>query len=133
MFKPLFKLILVFIVFSLLSSCAVSPDEMELLDRGFSSYDRAIRWGDYTRARSFHKNSPILSDIERRRLKFYKVTDYNILQKDIPDSHNAYLIVEIKYYKNDRPIIKSVTVRQHWKRDGESKTWYLDTPFPKFR
>lgn len=133
MFKPFFKLIFVFAIFSSLPSCAVSPDEMELLDRGFSSYDRAIRWGDFTRARSFHKNSPILPDIERRRLKFYKVTDYQILQKDISDSHNAYLIVEIKYYKNDRPIIKSVTVRQHWKRDGESKTWYLDTPFPKFR
>ena len=133
MFKSLFKLILVVAVFSSLPSCSVSPDAMVLLDRSTSSYDRAIRWGDFGRAKSFHKNDPVLSDIERRRLKLYKVTSYKILQNETPDRHNAYLFVEIKYYRNDRPIIKSISVKQHWKREKESKTWYLETAFPKFK
>lgn len=131
--KSLFKLILVFAIFSSLPSCSVTPDEMVLLDRANMSYDRAIRWGDFGRAKSFHKDSPVLSDLERRRLKLYRVTDYKVLQNDTPNRHNSYLLVEIKYYKNDRPVIKSVTVKQHWKRDGESEIWYLDSPFPKFR
>jgi hypothetical protein len=131
--KSLFKLVLVLMMVSSLFSCAISPDEMELLDRSTRSYERAIRWGEFSRAKSFHKNSPMLSDLERRRLKFYRVTDYSILQNDTPDRHNSYLLVEIKYYKNDRPVIKSFTVKQHWKRDKESKLWYLNSPFPKFR
>lgn len=133
MVKLLFKFVFVFVIYSSLSSCAVGPDEMVLLDRSISSYDRAIRWAEYSRAKSFHKSDPVLSDLERRRLKLYRVTDYKILQNDTPNVHNAYLLVEIKYYKNDRPVIKSLTVKQHWKREEESKTWYLDTPFPNFR
>lgn len=131
--KAIFKLVLVFTLFSSLYSCAVSPDEMVLLDRSIMSYERAIRWGDFARAKSFHKNDPTLSDLERRRLKLYRVTGYSTLQNDVQDRHNAYLYVEVKYYKNDRPVIKTITSKQHWKRDNDSKTWYLDSPFPKFR
>ena len=133
MVKLVSKLILVFTIFSSLPSCSVTPDEMVLLDRSTMSYDRAIRWGDFVRAKSFHKNSPLLSDLERRRLKLYRVTGYTVLQNDTPDRHNSYLMVEIKYYKNDHPVIKTVTVKQHWKRDKESKIWYLETPFPKIK
>jgi len=131
--KAIFKLVLVFTLFSSLYSCAVSPDEMVLLDRSIMSYERAIRWGDFTRAKSFHKKDPTLSDLERRRLKLYRVTGYSTLQNDVRDRHNAYLYVEVKYYKNDRPVIKTITLKQHWKRDNDSKIWYLDSQFPKFR
>lgn len=131
--KSLFKLVLVFTIFSSLFSCSLSPDAMVTLDKSIMSYERAVRWGEFTRAKSFHKDAPTLSDLERRRLKLYKVTAYKTLQNDTPNRHNAYLLVEIKYYKNDRPVIKSMTVKQHWKREAESEIWYLDTPFPKFR
>ena len=51
----------------------------------------------------------------------------------LPNLKNAYMLVEIKYYKNDRPVIKTITVRQHWKWEEKSEIWYIDTPFPKFR
>ena len=133
MVKRLVKLILIFTISTSLFSCAISPDEMELLDTSVRSYERAIRWGEFGRAKSFHKSDPALSDIERRRLKLYRVTDYATLQNDTPDRHNSYLFVEIKYYKNDHPVIKSITVKQHWKRDKEGKIWYLDSAFPKFK
>lgn len=133
MVKSLFKFVLVFTIFISLFSCSLTPDPMVLLDRTVNSYERAIRWGGFARAKSFHKNAPALSDLERRRLKFYRVTGYATLQNDTPDQHNSYLVVEIKYYKNDRPVIKTITVKQHWKREKESQLWYLDSSFPKFR
>lgn len=133
MVTRLFKLVLVFIIFISLLSCSLSPDEMVLLDRSIRSYEKAIRWGDFTRAKSFHKNASMLSDLERRRLKFYRVTGYSILQNNTPDRNNSHLLVEIKYYKNDRPVIKTFTINQYWKREEGSKIWYLDSPFPKFR
>lgn len=133
MLKSLLKFVLLFTILVSVVSCAISPGPMKVLDRSVKSYDRAIRWGDFARAKSFHKDAPTLTDIERRRLKLYRVTDYTILRNDTPNEHNAYLTVDIKYYKNDRPVIKSVVVKQHWKREKESKIWYINTPFPKFR
>lgn len=133
MFKSLFKLAFVFTIFSSLFSCALSPDVMVVLDNSTKSYERAIRWGDFGRAKSFHKAAPTLSDLQRRRLKLYRVTDYKMLQNDTLNGNNAYLLVEIKYYKNDRPVIKSIIVKQHWKRAEKSEVWYIDSPFPDFK
>ena len=132
MFNRLFKLVSLFIVSIVLFACTTT-DEMALLDLQTMSYERAVRWGEFTRAKSFHKDAPLLSDLERRRLKYYRVTDYSVLNTSTPDSNNSYLIVEIKYYKNDRPVIKSIVVKQHWKREKESEVWYLNSPYPKFK
>ena len=131
--KSLFKLALVFTMLSSLFSCSLTPDAMVVLESSISSYERAIRWGEFDRAKSFHKAASTLSDLERRRLKFYRVTDYQTLQNDTANEHNAYLLVEIKFYKNDRPVIKTITVKQHWKREKKSEVWYLDSPFPEFK
>lgn len=133
MVKLLSKFVLLLIVMSSLASCAISPDPMQLLDSSTRSYERAIRWGEFTRAKSFHKSSPVLPDLERRRLKLYRVTGYTVLQQDIMNKHNAYLMVEIKYVKKDKQVIKTITSKQHWKREKESKTWYLESSFPRFK
>lgn len=123
---------LLVVLFSSLLSCSTT-DEMEALDASVRAYERAIRWGDFTLAKSFHKNDSELSDLERRRLKFYRLTSFSILSNDTPDKQNSYSVVEIKYYKNDRPIIKTISVKQHWKRDKGSSLWYLESDFPDFR
>jgi len=132
MIKTLFKLLFIVSISSSLFSCA-TQDEMQMLDSSLRSYERAVRWGDFTRAKSFHKNSPSLEDLERRRLKFYRVTGYNVLNQETADLYNAYVQVEIKYYRNERPVIKTIVTNQHWKRDEGSKIWYLNSAFPKFR
>ena len=133
MFKLLFKVVLVVSMVSTLFSCATSPDEMTLLDRSINSYERAIRWGDFTRAKSFHKSNHVFSDLERRRLKYYRLTGYDTLRNEIVDKHNSHLFIEVKYHKVDQAVIRSIAFKQHWKREKDSKTWYLNSSFPKFR
>ena len=132
MFNRLLKLVSLFMASMVLFACTTT-DEIELLDLQTMSYERSIRWGEFARAKSFHKDAPLLTDLERRRLKNYRVTDYSVLNTRTPDQNNSYLIVEIKYYKNDRPVIKSITVKQHWKREKESEVWYLNSPYPNFK
>lgn len=132
MVRRMFKFTVLAVVFSSLFSCA-STSEFDALDKSARSYERAIRWGEFARAKAFHKGDPVLHDIERRRLKFYRVTGYNTLSNQTPDSNNSYVLVEVKYYKNDRPVIKTISVKQHWKREEKTGIWYLDTPFPTFK
>lgn len=133
MMKPLISLVSLFAILSTLLSCATHQDEMIMLEKTTMAYERAFRWGDFARAKSFHKDESVLEDLERRRLKFYRVTGYSILQNNTPDPFNAHLLVEVKYYKHDSAVIKTINVRQHWKRDKGSKTWYLNSAFPKLR
>ncbi|MFK5914591.1 MAG: hypothetical protein QM484_09455 [Woeseiaceae bacterium] len=133
MHKIIIKLILTIIALGSFSSCAISPDAMVLLDRSIMSYERAFRWGEYSRAKSFHKNNPALSDFERRKLKLYRVTSYETLKNNTPNRFNAYILIEAKYHKVDQAIIRTFSFKQHWKRDEDSEIWYLDSPFPKFK
>ena len=132
MFNRLYKIISLFILSIALFSCS-TMNEIELLDLQTMSYERAVRWGEFARAKSFHKDSPLLSDFERRRLKNYRVTDYSVLNTRTPDDKNSYIIVEIKYYKNDKPVIKAISVKQHWQREEDSEVWYLSSSFPIFK
>lgn len=116
-----------------LAGCSSTPEEMESLDKAARSYERFIRWGEFDKAKQFHLKNPVLDDLERRRLQFYRVTAYNIVSYSTPNLKHAYMIAEIKYYKNDRPVIKTITVKQDWEYDEEKKIWSLTTPFPHFR
>ncbi len=116
-----------------LTSCAVSQDEMQALDRAVRSYERAFRWGEYATARAFHKSDPQLSDLERRRLSQYRITAFNTLRFSVNDPHHAEAMVEIRYYRNDRPVIKQITHRFRWQRDKDSDIWYITSAFPKIR
>ena len=116
-----------------LTSCAVAPDEMEMLDRATRAYERAFRWGDFARAKTYHMGETALSDLERRRLQLYKITGYDLLQVDTPDRFNSYVVVEVKYYKESNASVKTIVVKQHWKRDKDSQHWYLTTKFPNLR
>ena len=133
MAKQILNIFIIAWLLTAITSCSTMPDELEMLDKSLTSYERAIRWGDFNVAKSFHKGDPVLHPIERRRLKLYRVTDYKVLRNDTPDLNNAHLLVEIKYYKNDRPVIKTLTVRQDWKRDEKTNIWYVDSKFPEFR
>ena len=133
MLKNISTLILLLVVPFFLQSCASSKDEMEMLDSAIRAYERSFRWGEYSTAKSFHKNDAMLSDLERRRLQLYRITAYKVLQHTTPDPYNSILLIEIKYYRNDRPVVKSMTFRQHWRRLKDSKIWYVDSEFPRLR
>lgn len=133
MVRSLLKLILVFSLVSVLPSCSITPDAMEMLDRSMRSYERTFRWGDFDGAKAFHKNESTLSELKRRRLKLYRVTGYDTLQSSILDRYNAISLVEIKYIKIDRQVIKSIRAKLHWKRDKETNAWYIDSRFPMLK
>ena len=125
--------ILMLLTVLVMFGCASTPEELENLDIATRSYERFIRWGEFDRAKQFHIKDPVLEDLERRRLKFYRITGYNIIHHQNPDLKSAYIVVEIKYYKNERPVIKSITVKQKWEYDEKKKIWSITTPFPNFR
>jgi hypothetical protein len=134
MIKP--KLLIVLL--SLLPVCCVSVSEMrrmEKFEEASSIYENAIRWSDFETAGTFlnvHENPNISAKTEE--LKQFKVTSYTI-KRFLPtrDKSQVLIIAEIKYFKLNSLVVKSISDRQLWKYDSAKERWFLTSGLPNFK
>ena len=119
----------------LLSACATTPDEIELLDKSFMAYEHALRWQDYDLVIGFHKNELKKLTAEKRRyLKQFRVTGYNVVHSKVEiDNKHASQIVELKYYNIEVATVKEITVNNQWEYDEKTLRWQLTNDFPDFK
>jgi hypothetical protein len=129
-----YRLVTLLLLAVFLSGCA-SMDERKktiLLDRATRQYERAIRWGDYEDASAFRNQragAPNPDSLKRFRVTSYE-TQSTVLNEDETE---AQVVVQIKYYNEDRMQEVTLTDRQTWKYDSDQGVWYLDSPLPSFR
>jgi len=123
------------ILLMLVSACATTPDEMDLLDRSFTAYERALRWQDFDLVIAFHKNEQKKLTAEKRRfLKQFRITAYNVVYSKIdPDEKHASQTVEIKYYNTAVATVKELTITNRWEYDDKAFRWQLTNDFPDFK
>ena len=122
-----------FILLLMLSACASTPKELELLDATMSQYEKAMLWGEYGYALGLHKNGS-LSQLEQGLLQSIKVTGYEVLRTSInKDRNKAYQLVELRYFNRAYAIVRSTKVEQEWAYEPDREQWVLLTPFPSFK
>ena len=129
----LLRITMLSVLLAMLSACATTPKELEQLDLSLLSYERYIRWGEFDQARAMHKDEPVLDDLERRRLKLYRITSYNTVHRQNNSTENAFVLVEIRYYNQTRAIEKTLSHKQEWEYNKEKERWYIRSAFPDFR
>lgn len=72
--------------------------------------------------------------VNLKKLRKTKVTSYELLDREISkDKLLARQSVEIKYYKLDSMIEKTLIDTQVWEYDREEKTWRLQGGLPDFK
>ena len=102
MFKKFYlvKPTLIAFLVAIITACASTPDEIQLLNKSFTLYEHALRWQNYDVVIGFHKNEhETLTEAKRKQLKKYRVTGYNVVYTKVePDNKSATEIIEIKYY-----------------------------------
>jgi len=130
------RFITLILLATFLSGCA-SMDERKktvLLDRSTRNYESAIRWGDYATANVYRlQGSADAQATSPENLKRFRVTSYETLNTVInKDETEALIVVQIKYYDEDRMQEVTLTDRQTWKYDTEAGLWHLDSPLPAF-
>ena len=128
------KTILTFAIVAL-SACASTPDELELLDKSFTLYERALRWQDYDLIIGFHKNERDKLTAERRKyLKQFRVTAYNVVYSKIEkDNKHASQVIEIKYYNDAYATVRELTLNNKWEYDDKALRWQLTNDLPDFK
>jgi len=129
------RLITVLVLGLMLSSCGVLPsDKYNKYEITSRAYEKALRWGDFYSAYSFHVNEKPLTENERARFKRISVTKFDLIDNFIdPDEKNARQIIELKYYFEDYQVEKDITFNLKWEYDEKQKRWLITSPFPELR
>ena len=123
---------LVFI--ALLAGCASTPDEVEALDQHMKTYEKALRWGEYSYAQAMHKDSAEFDPSLMQKLREIKVSAYTSLKSIIsPDLQSARQYVEIRYFNEAYAVERVIMDDQKWEYDPVKKSWSITSPFPKFK
>ena len=131
------RLIALLLLAAFLSGCA-SMDERKktvTLDRITRHYENAIRWGDYEAANTFRRQEgSVARTPDPAALKRFRVTSYEYQSTTMNmDETEAWIVVKIGYYDEERMREVTLMDRQTWKYDTDLGQWYLVSPLPAFR
>lgn len=114
--------------------CASSFDfrRHELFTERVRQYGKLLRWSEFEAARSF-----LASDAQGRQAllpKDVRVTEYEVKQLILTeDARKAGQTVEITYFKERDPRVRTLTDLQQWEFDNERNDWFLKSGFPDFK
>lgn len=102
------------------------------LEAAVTGYGAAIRWGYYETAFGFVP--PDKRKAVPRYMENVRVTSYDVVQPPVmQDDDTATQVVHIEYLFEDVQHVHSLTDRQRWHYDPETKTWWLQSGVPQFK
>lgn len=131
------RFISVLLLAALLGGCASMEERKKTvtLVSATRHYEGAIRWGDYETANAFRFQQDAGDTTpDPENLKRFRVTSYETLSTVLnEDDTEAQIMVQIRYYDEERMKEVTLTDRQTWKYDAELVQWFLYSPLPDFR
>jgi hypothetical protein len=134
---PMQRLIALLLLAAFLGGCATMVERKKTvtLDMATHHYQSAIRWGDYEAANAYRiQHGADAQTPGPESLKRFRVTSYETLNTVLnEDETKATIIVQIRYYDDDRMKEMTLTDRQRWQYDSELGQWFLESPLPAFR
>jgi hypothetical protein len=131
------RFIALLLLATFLGGCASMSERKKTvtLDTATRHYEYAIRWGDYATANAYRmqKGADDLTT-NPESLKRFRVTSYDTLNTVLnEDETEAQVVVQIKYYDEERMKEVTLTDRQTWEYNTDLGQWFLDSPLPAFR
>ncbi|MCG6892965.1 MAG: hypothetical protein LJE65_05115 [Desulfobacteraceae bacterium] len=126
--------IFVFLLIPALLGCATMGGirRMQQFNRVQKQYQSYMLRSDLEAASGMlAPDGPESNRLDREEMKLIQVTRYDVKETVVSeDKSTVYQLVEIHYYRNDRPVEKIVQDRQEWGFDEETGQWLLKSGFP---
>jgi hypothetical protein len=125
------------LIMLLLAGCASVEERKRSLSFQSTTraYEGSIRWSDFETAGNFINREKVTEPgPDPELLERIHVTSYQVLSTSIADDGSeAHLLVEIRYYDEQRMSEVRLTDRQTWQYDEQVEAWYLASPLPAFQ
>lgn len=117
------------------SGCASYREDrkQDALEAATTAYGSALRWGYYETAVGYlHPEKRKLAEVPKA-LTDIRVTRYDVVQPPIPSGDDRVQVVQIDYLHENVQALRSLSDRQTWRYDPDSKTWWLYSGLPAFK
>lgn len=117
-----------------LGGCA-TDQRKDSLTTTLNAYASTVRWGDFNQAQQFIdpkvREAHPASSLDMARYQQYKVSDYDEGNGPVPNGQfEVHQTVKINMVNVNTQAERTVTDRQTWRFDQESKHWYLESGLP---
>lgn len=116
---------------ALLWACAASPDRKVVLDDTLRAYHKTLRWGEIASATRFQREPD--EGVDRNAFRGLRVTGYQVLNRRMEDEDTLTQTVEVRYFREDEAVERTVTDSQRWVYDEERERWLLESPLVEFK
>lgn len=118
------------------SGCATYREDrrQDALEAATNAYAAALRWGYYETAIGYlHPEKRKVVEVPKA-LTNIRVTRYDVVQPPVPMGETERVqVVQIDYLHQDVQSVHSLTDRQTWRYEPESKSWWLYSGLPAFK
>lgn len=107
---------------------------MSDFDKTAKAYQHIMLESDFETAIEFTNPEAVPEDIDYTAYEEFKIVDYQVKKNTISeDKLEVTRTIELKYYKIDSLIVRTVRYEQFWTFDEEKGTWLLQTPLPELK
>ena len=118
------------------AGCATIKETIRLADfeKVSKAYEQVMLDSDFESACGFTNPDVVRSETDFTAYENIKIVEYQV-KKGQMSGNNIEIsqTVEVKYYKIDSPIVRTMRYEQLWKYDDVKKTWLLQTVLPEFK
>ena len=124
--RPWIQLTVAFLIALILGACSTTGDKMDDLNKALRGYEKAIRWGKYDAAYSFHKWPDGIQPSLPANMDNIRVTSYETVGEKFNEKEMIMKqTIKLRYYNTENLREKAMQLPQEWKFFPELKRWYL--------
>jgi hypothetical protein len=108
-------------------------NRLDLFQDGERVYRLALRDSDFKTAAKFEDPATRPATRDYEKYNMFKVARYKTTKTVLSDDKQEIRQeVEIQYYHQKRPVLKTLLDAQVWRFDADKKVWLLQTGLPQF-
>ena len=103
-------------------------------DKNTRAFKHIMLESDFETAMGFIDDEAVPEEFDYTAYEDFKVVDYQVKKNEVSDDKmEVTRTIELKYYKIDSLIVRTVRYKQVWKFNEEKGDWRLTTPLPELK
>jgi len=116
--------------------CATIKEKTRMADfeKVTQAYERVMLDSDFETAHGFTDPHAVREEADFTAYEDFKIVEYQVKKGQVSDNKiEVNQTAEVKYYRIDSLIVRTMRYKQLWKYDDVKKTWLLQTDLPDFK
>ena len=118
------------------AGCATIKEKTRMSDfeKVSHAYEKVMLDSDFETARGFTDPYAVREAADLTAYEDFKIVEYQVKNGQMSDDKiKINQIAEVKYYRIDSLVVRTIRYEQLWKYDEVKKTWLLQTGLPEFK